>query len=195
MRNSQRARVSTWWAALLVVAGLVVGTPGLGQQKKDQMKATITVEKVDPAARIAYVKSKNQHFAVHIPADMKIEQIKQGDRYTVSFSEPVVTAMEPGAPSASAGATRELQTTGKEGENVVTGRMSGKMEVVDAANRQILVRTDKGELMPFRIGEGVDTQAVKKGEPVTLTFRRAVSTKWVNSPESELSDPFRFPSG
>jgi len=165
------------------------------QQRAAQMEATVAVTKVDPATRVIHLRSRKETHAVHLPADIDINEIKVGSRYRVRYSEPVATNIESGAQSAAAGATREAERGARPGEGVVTARTAGVVDGIDAAKRQMTVRTLDGGMQTFSLGEAVAADSFKVGQAVTVTYRQGVVSRLISAPGSELSDPYRFPSG
>lgn len=178
--------------AVAVAGALAFAVGALAQQrastKAQEMEAVVTVTKVDPATRIVYARSRKGQTAVHLPPDMDISQIKEGSRYRVRYSEPVATAIEPGAQAAAAGATAEAKAGAKPGEGVKMAKTAGVVDSLDAANRQITLRTLEGEMQTFRLGEGVAPESLKTGDAVTVTYEQAVASRMVSTPQP-ITDP------
>jgi len=165
------------------------------QQKVRQMEATVDVTTIDRAARIVYVRSRKETQAVHLPADIDISKIQVGSRYKVRYSEPVATVIEPGAQSAAAGATRQAESGAKPGEGVVTAKTAGVVEQMDAARRQVTLRTLEGGTQTFSLAEGVAAESFKTGQAVTVTYRQAAVSQLISAPGAQLTDPYQYPSG
>ncbi len=175
----------------VAVASALVFAVGAGAQqdtKKQEMEAVVTVTKIDPATHTVYVRTPKGQTAVSLPADMSLDQIREGSRYRVRYSEPVATAIEPGAQSSAAGATAQVKPGEKAGEGVKMAQVAGVLDAMDAANRQITVRTLEGDRQTFRLGEGVAAESLKTGDAVTVTYEQAVASRMVSTPQP-VSDP------
>lgn len=179
--------------AIAVASALTFSVGAFAQDKAsgkpEQMEAVLLVTKVDPASRIVQVQTrKGDSFAVHIPAEAKIEEINVGNRYRVRFSQAVVTSVEPGAQAAAAGATREAERGAKPGEGTVTAKQAGVVESVDPASRQFTLRALDGGMQTYKLGEGVAAESLKTGEAVTITYQRPVASRVASTPQP-ISDP------
>ena len=173
-------------ASALAFAGLAHAQKGAA--KPHEMEAVVTVSKVDPATRIVDVRSRSEQYSVHLPADVDINQIKAGSRYRVRYFEPVATAVEPGAQAAAAGATREAQRGAKPGESSMTGEASGVVE-----SMEVTIRNRDGGLQTFKLGEDVAAGSLKPGEAVTITYKQAVASRMLTTPDAVTdSVPARY---
>lgn len=160
---------------------------GKAGSKAEEMEAVLLVTKVDPASRVAHVRTKKgDTFAVHVPDEAKIEDINPGNRYRVRFSQAVATSIEPGAQPAAAGATREATRGAKAGEGTVTAKDSGVIVSLDQTS--LTLRNLEGETQTFKLGEGASAGSVKAGDAVTITYQRPVASRMASSPQP-ITDP------
>jgi hypothetical protein len=186
-------------AAAAAVA-LSFAADAAAQQSADSkgrtMEAVVIVVGVDPGSRTVVVETPKGQTVVAVPPEANLEQIQTGARYRVRYSEPVAVAIERGsqASAAAGGATATVKPRGSgagRGEGVKMDTVSGTVEQVDAAGKQITLRTPTGR-QAFRIGEGVAAESLKPGEPVTLTYQQAIATQMVSTPQP-ISDPAPAP--
>jgi hypothetical protein len=175
--------------AAAVAAALVLAGSGMLQAQGSQgrpMEAVVKVTKIDPNGRTVVVETPKGHTTVSIPDSINLDQIQEGARYKVRYSEPVAVAIAPGGQdSAAAGATAELKSAG---EGVKMEKITGTVEQFDASGKQIVVRMPDGTKQAYRIGDGVDAGSLKNGDPVALTYQQAVATQIASSPQP-ISDP------
>jgi hypothetical protein len=154
-----------------------------GAAKPHEKQAVVTVQKVDPSSRIIHVKSRSDQYSVHLAPEIDISQVKVGSRYRVNYFEPVATAVEPGAQPAAAGATRHAEPGAKAGEGAMTGQVSGVVEYME-----VTVRDTSGGTQTFKLDEGVAAGSLKPGEAVTISYKQAVASRVLSTPD-DVTDP------
>jgi hypothetical protein len=179
--------------AVAVASALAFAAGAFAQQqagaKGKEMEAVLLVTKVDPASGVVHAQTrKGQVIAIRPPADVNLSEMQVGSRYKIRFTQAVATAVEPGAQTAAAGATREAERTGPGGKGVVTAKRAGVIESIDPANKELALRTTEGETETFTIGEGVSADSLKKGEAVTVTYQRPIASQMASTPQP-ITDP------
>lgn len=181
----------------LAVATALAFAAGAGAQQTQgsagqAVEAVVMVTKVDPASRTVHVRTPKGQTVVTVPADMNLDQIQVGTRYRVRYSEPVAVAIESGAQaSAGAGATAAVEPKGGAagaGEGVKMDKVAGVVDQIDAAGKQIVLRTADGGKQAFRIADSVAQASLKTGDSVTITYRQAVASRMASTPQP-VSDP------
>jgi len=156
---------------------------------QQQMEAVVTVTKFDPASRMVWVEAKNAKRVLHLSPDIDMSKLQVGSRYQLRWTEAVATAIDPGAQAAAAGATREVEITRTgPGTSTASSKLAGVIDSVDAAGKKIPLRTPDGETQTFSMGANVAPGSFKTGDPVTLTYERALASQ-VRSTPQPVSDP------
>ena len=187
--------------AVAVAAALAFATDAGAQQtqgsKPQTMEAVATVTNVDRVKRTVQVETPRGQTVVTVPAETNLEDIQVGSRYRVRYSEPVALAVERGAQlSAPDPATASVGQTGRgTGEGVRTDKMSGIVEQLDPAGKQIVVRTSEGGKQSFKIADAAAQGlqgSIKSGDAVTVTYQQAVATQLRSTPQP-VSDPAPAP--
>lgn len=169
-------------SALAMAAGAQQGT------QPRTMEAVVTVTQVDPTQRLVHVRTPKGETRVTVPAGIDLAEVRPGARYRVRYAEPVAVQIEPGAqPSASAGATAAVKppSSAAAGEAVKVETVSGVVETIDPASREIRLRTLDGGRQAFRMAEGAAAGPLKPGDAVTLTYHQAVATQMASTPQPE----------
>jgi Cu/Ag efflux protein CusF len=172
--------------AIAFASALALAGSAFAQQR---MEAVVTVTKVDPASRMVWVEGKSEKRALHLSPDIDMSSIRTGSRYEVRWTEGTATAIEPGAQAAAAGATRqvEIDKTGV-GLSSASSKLSGVIDSIDAGGKKITLRTPDGETETFALGPNVAPASFKTGDPVTLTYERALASQLRSTPQP-VSDP------
>jgi hypothetical protein len=174
-------------AALAAAFALNVGA----QPRGPMMEAVATVTNVDPLTNTVWVRTPKGETPVLVPPEVDVKDIRAGTRYRVRYSEPVAVALAPGAqPSAATGATAVVEPTpGGGAQGLKVERISGVVEAIDPASRRIAVRTLDGRSVAFAVAEDAIVAApIKPGDAVTVSYRQAIATRMVSTPQPEI-DP------
>jgi hypothetical protein len=179
--------------AVAVASALAFAAGAFGQQqassKGREMEAVLKVTNVDTAGGVVHAETRQgQTIAIRPPADVNLAEIQVGARYKIRYTQAVATAVEPGAQTAAAGATREVERSGPQGAGVVTAKRAGVIESIDTAGKQFSLRTTEGATETFALGEGVSAESLKKGEAVTVTYQRPIASRMASTPQP-ISDP------
>jgi hypothetical protein len=170
--------------AIAIASALSLCGGAFAQEVKGpMMEAVVTVTKVDPANRMVWVEAKSAKRTLHLPPDIDMSNLQVGSRYQIRYQEAVATAVEPGG-SAAAGATREIEKTGK-GTGVSRAKVAGKIESLEG--KKLTLRTADGQ-ETFMIGEGVSPASFKTGDTVTVSYQRPLAAE-VRSTPQPVSDP------
>jgi hypothetical protein len=186
--------------AVLTVAAILclpLGASGQERPKGQMMEAIVSVTKVDPATRKAYVRGPKSETVVTLPPSVNPSDILPGTRYKVRYEEPVAVMITPGAPSsAGAGATAEVTTPATasgRGEVVKTAEASGVVESIDPAGPRIVLRTLDGGRQTFAVAPSATVAGpVKTGDAVTVAYHQGATTEITRSPQPER-DPAPAP--
>lgn len=185
-------------AAAIALAGAFVlpicaGAQSAAPAKGQMMEAVAIVTSIDPSTRTVRVQTPKGHTTVAVSPEIPLEQIQIGSRYRVRYSEPVVVGIESGA-SAAGGATAKVEPKegAKGGEGVKMGSVTGTVEAMDPASREIVVRTADGTKQAFKVPENAVVGPLKAGDPITLTYMQAIATQIASTPQP-VSDPAPAP--
>jgi hypothetical protein len=185
-------------AACLAVA-LAFGGGALAQQDKEKvvrsqpMEAVVIVTNVDQANRTVTVRGpKGNERTIHVPPEAQnLDKVQTGSRFKVRYLEEVAVAVSKGGePSASAGSTVKLAPKGGTpgGTAVRTASVSGVVEGVDPAKREITLRGPQGDTQTMTAAEDVKLDGLSPGDKITLTFTQALATQMTSTPQP-VSDP------
>lgn len=172
--------------AIAIASAFTFAGTAFAQQR---MEAVVIVTNVDPASRMVWIEAKNAKRVLHLSPDIDMSNLQVGSRYQFRWTEGVATAIEPGAQPAAAGATREVGVakTGA-GAGTTSAKVAGVIDSIDAAGKRITLRTPDGQTETFGIGADVAAASFKAGDPVTLTYQRALASQ-VRSTPQPVSDP------
>ena len=189
-----RITKATCYVFGIVLAVSMLGTAAMAQERSAKMgertSATVTVEKVDTANRKLMLKdAEGDSMTVRVPEDVKLEEIKKGDRVNVDYYETLAVSMKKAEKGAKP-SMRETTTAQRE-----PGKMPGGMAArqitataliteVDTANNDITIKGPKGEMHTINVDPEMkqDLAKLKKGDMVEVTFTEAVAIS-VERPE------------
>ena len=166
--------------------GAVVGTaPGKGVAMQ-AVKASATVEAVDPAART--VKLKNSRGEVRTitagPEVRNFDQIKVGDTVTVEFVEALALELK----KAQDGKMKTGRSEVKAMERSDPGKKPGgsaarevtavaDVVAVDDKKGKVSVKNDKGETFDLNIKDPEQLKLIKKGDQIQATYTEAMAIR------------------
>jgi hypothetical protein len=178
--------------AAAVAFALAFSAGAIAQQKGDkpqEMEAVVTVTKIDPASRVVQVQAKSRKAELRLSPSIDIADIQEGSRYKLRWEEATATAVEPGAKTASAGATRsgDVEKVGA-GAGTITAERSGVVDQVDTAKGRMTLRALDGTMETFKLGKGVSPASLKPGEAVSVSYQRPLVSQ-VRSTPQPVSDP------
>ena len=166
------------------MGGAVVGTaPGKGVAMQ-AVKASATVEAVDPATRT--VKLKNSRGEVRTitagPEVRNFDQIKVGDTVTIEFVEALAIELKKakdGKVAVGKGEVKSLERSdpGKKPGGMATREVTAVADVVavDDKKGKVSVKNDKGETFDLNIRDPEQLKLIKKGDQIQATYTEAMA--------------------
>jgi hypothetical protein len=172
-------------AASFVLALLLSGgTPAQQAREKvvqaEPVEAVVVVTAVDHASRTVTVRGPrgNERTLLVPPEAQNLDQVKPGSRFKVQYLEEVAVALSKGGePSASAGETVLLSPKGGTpgGAAARTVSVSGVVQAVEPASREITLRGPQGGVRTLTVAEDVSMEGVAPGDTISLTYTQALA--------------------
>jgi Cu/Ag efflux protein CusF len=168
-------------AALAPHAFADTTTPVAGAATVKEITGTVAV--VDKATRKMTIKTPEGVFEVlSIPPEVKrIDQIKIGDKLTVTETEAVLVDIEKGRDAGSMGAIGQTTVdpepgTKPAGSIVEKLKLYGKVESVDRAASKVTVR-GPNQTVTLKVQDRAILDDLKPGDGVVATYVRAITGK------------------
>lgn len=169
--------------ALLLLSAAVCAAADLpGGTVKNVMVSMATVEEIDIATREVTLKGEEGEAPVTIvvgPEVRNLEQVRVGDRVTITVSEELAIFAAPQGGSPSITETLEDRRTplgGKPGRSV-TDVVETTVTIValDLAKHTALIREHSGDLRPIRVSDRMNLDGIKVGDQVVVRHTKAVA--------------------
>jgi Cu/Ag efflux protein CusF len=169
-------------AATLATAPLAdTVTPVAGAVSASEI--TGTVEVVNTETRLMTIRTPDGRFEVmHIPPQVeRINQIKIGDKVSISETETVLVDVETGRDAGAMGAMGDTTVDREPGRKpagtlVDTMKLYGKVESVDKAKSQVTVR-GPNNVVTLNVKDPAILAKLKPGDGVIATYVRTITGK------------------
>jgi len=163
------------------VSGVVATAPGKGAAVQ-VVKATATVEAVDPATRTVTLKLPRGETRSLVAGEevRNFDQIKVGDKVTVKYLEALTLELKKDG-KAIVGRTEsgslERAAPGQKPGGVATREITAVTDVVgvDAKKKIVSVKNDKGEVIDLNIRDPEQLKLVKVGDQIEATYTEALA--------------------
>ena len=163
------------------VSGMVATAPGKGAAVQ-VVKATATVEAVDPATRTVTLKMPRGETRSLVAGEevRNFDQIKAGDKVTVKYLEALTLELKKDG-KAIVGRTEtgslERAAPGQKPGGVATREVKAVADVVavDAKKKTVSVKNDKGEVTDLNIRDPEQLKLVKVGDQIEATYTEALA--------------------
>jgi hypothetical protein len=184
-------------ASFLLALLLSAGAPAQPQREKvvqaQPMEAVVIVTDVDHANRTVTVRGpKGNERTLAVPLEAQnLDQVQVGSRFKVQYLEEVAVSLSKGGePSASAGETVMLSPKGGRpgGAAARTVSVSGVVQAVDPASRQVTLRGPQGGVRTMTVADDVKLEGVAPGDRISLTYTQAIALQMASTPQP-VSDP------
>lgn len=166
------------------MGGAVVGTaPGKGLAMQ-AVKASATVEAVDPATRSVKLKnSRGQERTITAGPEVRnFDQIKVGDTVTIEFVEALALELKKakdGKLIVGKGEVKSLERSepGMKPGGAATREVTAVADVVgvDSKKSKVTVKNDKGETFDLNIRDPEQLKLIKKGDQIQATYTEAMA--------------------
>jgi Cu/Ag efflux protein CusF len=131
-----------------------------------------------------------------VPAEAQnLDQVKPGSRFKVRFLEEVAVSVgREGVASAGAGSAMQLAPKGGTpgGTMAQTVQVTGVVEKVDPAARQITVKGPQGNSRSLSVAKDVQLEALKPGDTITLAHTQALAMEMIPT-EEPMREPLWTP--
>ncbi len=183
-------RMTHVFGAVTAVAVLLAPGAGLAQQVVTQdasVAETFTIEAVDYQNRLITLKDADGHTDVARvgPEVQRFNELKVGDSVTFRYTESVVYAIRKAgaaAPTVAQG-PQVVRDKGVRPGGTISEQVTASVVVtaIDPKVPSIVVRTDEGRTMGFKVEDRNNLTTVKVGDRVDITYTRAVAVR-VESP-------------
>jgi hypothetical protein len=159
----------------------VATAPGKGAAMQ-VVKATATVEAVDPATRTVKLKLPSGETRSVVAGDevRNFDQIKVGDKLTVQYVEALTIELKKGG-KAVVGRTEtssmERSAPGQKPGGIAKREVTAVADVVavDEKKKIVSVKNGKGEIIDLNVRDPEQLKLVKKGDQVQATYTEAVA--------------------
>ncbi len=146
------------------------------------VKATATVESVDPATRSVTLKTSKGEMHTIVASDevKNFDQIKVGDKLTVKYLESLAIELKKdGKAVVGRTETSDLQRAapGQKPGGVAKQELTIVADVVavDMKKMTISVKNEKGEVVDLHVQDPEQIKLVKKGDQIQATYTQAVA--------------------
>ena len=161
--------------------GMIATAPGKGVAMQ-AVKATATVESVDPATRAVKLKMpKGDTRTITAGEEVKnFDQIKVGDKVTAEYVEALAIELKKDG-KAVVGRTEtgslERAAPGQKPGGVATREIVAVADVigVDTAKKTVSVKNGQGETIVLNIRDPEQLKLIKKGDQIQATYTEAVA--------------------
>jgi Cu/Ag efflux protein CusF len=184
-------RMKQMVAAMAAVGMLATGSPAMAQQVVSQdasVAEKFTIEAIDYDNRLITLKDSEGHTDVARvgPEVTRFKELKVGDSVTFRYTESVVYAIRKSgavAPSVAQGA-QVVRDTGARPGATISEQITTSVVVtaLDPKVPSIVVKTDDGRTMGFKVEDKHNITSVKVGDRVDITYTRAMAIR-VESPK------------
>jgi hypothetical protein len=152
--------------------------PVTGSLVTSELTGTVTV--VDLERRMLTIRTPEGPFEViHVPDQVtRLDQVKIGNKLTVSQTEAVVVDLQKGPSAGSVSVTKETVTERDPGRKpggtiIDTMTRSGRVEAVDKVNSKVTVRGPT-QTQTFSVRDPALLKEVAVGDGVVLTYMRVI---------------------
>jgi hypothetical protein len=146
------------------------------------VKATATVEAVDPATRSITLKGAKGDLHTFVASDKvrNFDQIKVGDKLTVKYVESLTIELKKdGKAVVGRTETTDLKraAAGEKPGGVAQSEVTIVADVVgvDAKKKTVSVKNEKGEVVDLHVQDPEQIKLVKKGDQIQATYTQAVA--------------------
>ncbi|HXZ48773.1 MAG TPA: hypothetical protein VEG27_07110 [Usitatibacter sp.] len=159
----------------------VATAPGKGAVVQT-VKATATVEAVDPATRTVTLKLPHGKTRSFVAGDevRNFDQIKVGDKVHVKYAEALTLELKKGGKEivgTKEGAAIERAEPGEKPGGVAAHQITATVEVVGVDRKHMIVsvKNDKGEIVDLHLHDPAQVKLVEKGDHVEVTYTEALA--------------------
>ena len=146
------------------------------------VKATATVEAVDPATRSVTLKGPKGELHTIVAGDevKNFDQIKVGDKVTVKYLEALTIELKKdGKAVVGRTSTSDLQRAapGEKPGGIAQHEVTVVADVVavDMKKKTVSVKNEKGEIVDLHVQDPEQIKLVKKGDQIQATYTQAVA--------------------
>jgi Cu/Ag efflux protein CusF len=163
------------------MGGMVATAPGKGAAVQ-VVKATATVEAIDPATRSVTLRMPKGDTRTIVAGEevRNFDQIKAGDKVTVKYLEALTLELKKNG-KAIVGRTQtgslERSKPGEKPGGVASREVTAVADVVavDEKKKIVTVKNDKGEMIDLNLRDPEQVKLVKKGDQVQATYTEALA--------------------
>src|SRR5262245_24538921 len=155
---------------------------GKGMAAAHSTTVTATVEKIDAANRVLTLKGPEGNVMdVSVsPAVKRFDQVKVGDRLTITYTESLVIGVAKADASSPLGVSYEESTKpapGVKPAGVIARRVQATVVVdkVDAKAGSVTVHTSDGSTEVFNVSDAKKLEGINPGDKITITYKDAVA--------------------
>lgn len=172
------------------IASALVLAPGVQAQVKGGAvavavtEAIVKVTKIDRKARTVTVQGpKGNTVTINVPPEAQnFDKVKVGSTFKVRYAEAVAVAVGKGKASASEEKTVRLAPKGGTpgGVMVTVKQISGTVEAIDYASRDIALKGPKGNILAFKVSDDVQRfNEIAVGDTVGVQYTEALAMEMI----------------
>src|SRR5262245_38542136 len=155
-----------------------------------QQEAIVTVTKVDTKAGTVTFRGPQGNLAtMKVPPEAQnLDKVKPGAQFKMKYVEAAaVEIVKGGKPHAAAGEEVKVAPKGGNpgGVAVRTAQISGVIEAIDHANRQLAIKGPQGNVRSLKVADDVAIDQLSAGDRVAITYTQALALEMIPKPAAK----------
>jgi hypothetical protein len=120
------------------------------------------------------------------PEVKRFSELKVGDKVTFRYYESVVFAIQqPGAKPPADAPPSLVRNAGPRPGGMVSQQMTAvvTLQAIDLAIPSVTIKTEKGDIMSFKVEDKSNLKGVKVGDKVQITYTQALAVSVADAPK------------
>jgi Cu/Ag efflux protein CusF len=181
------------------IASALALAPGVQAQVKggavavSVTEAVVKVTKIDRKARTVTVRGpKGNTVTINVPPEAQnFDRVKVGSSFKMRYAESVAVAVGKGKASASEQQSVRVAPKGGTPGGVIVNvkQISGTVEAIDYASREIALKGPGGNILAFRVSDDVQRfNEIAVGDTVGVQYTEALAMEMI-VPEAKAKAP------
>jgi Cu/Ag efflux protein CusF len=171
-----------------LAAGAAFAQPPASVSKAAVVTETATIVAIDATNRMISLKGEDGTVETIYagPEVQRFKELKVGDKVTFKYYESVVFAIQqPGAKPPAEAPPSLVRGTGPRPGGTLSQQMTAVVTVtaIDMAVPSVSIKTEKGELMSFKVEDKSNLKGVKVGDKVQITYTQALAVSVGDAPK------------
>jgi hypothetical protein len=180
---------------VLVSASWLAAAPARAEQPSPQGPTTTMTQRISTAATVVSIDAQKRHltlrgddgneFTVDVPASVKLDQIREGERLKIDYYEALGISLKKGpagGPPRAGTTTVTERNAGTLPGGMVAHRITGTVEIlrIDRTSNRLTVRRPNGTIDTIEVTDpAMQAQLanVHEGDRIQLTYTEATAIK------------------